>query len=329
MGRLISALVAFVVMTLSALANDSSAELATGGLVFVKNRDVEMLAEDLFISTKEIRVRYKFLNKSNADVTTLVAFPLPDITLDFSDTAIEVPTDDPVNLFGFTATVEGQVVHANVEQKAYVQNSDQTGILTRMRIPLAPHLEATLKALARLPATDKDQLKRLGLVRIFVGGSEETLSPLWTLKTNFYWEQRFSAGRETVIEHRYKPSVGSTVGIREYQKKENFREYQRKYCMEPSFLRAVERPTGGSAGSSAFIEHRIEYILKTGANWAGPIRDFRLVVDKGKTTNFVSFCADRVRKIGPTQFEIHATNYIPAENFYVLILERMRGDDIQ
>jgi len=76
MSKLIAAVVVFVVMTLSALANDSSAELATGGLVFVKNPDVKMLAEDLYISTKEIRVRYKFLNKSNADVTTLVAFPL-------------------------------------------------------------------------------------------------------------------------------------------------------------------------------------------------------------------------------------------------------------
>ncbi len=214
-------------------------------------------------------------------------------------------------------------------KKPMCKTATKQSILTRMRIPLAPHLEATLKALTRLSATDKDQLKRLGLVKIFEGGSEETLSPLWTLKTSFYWEQRFAAGRETVIEHHYKPSVGSTVGVREYQKKEYFREYQRKYCMEPSFLRSVERPTGGSAGSSAFIEHRIEYILKTGANWAGPIRDFRIVVDKGKTTNFVSFCGDRVKKIGPTQFEIHATNYIPAENFYVLILEPIRDDDIQ
>jgi len=329
MSKLIAAVVVFVVMTLSALANDSSAELATGGLVFVKNPDVKMLAEDLYISTKEIRVRYKFLNKSNADVTTLVAFPLPDITLDFSDTTIEIPTDDPVNMFGFTTTVEDQLVHANVEQKAYAQNSDQTDILTRMRIPLAPHLEATQKALTRLPAADKDQLKRLGLIKIFEGGSEETVSPLWTLKTNFYWKQKFAAGRETIIEHRYKPSVGSTVGVTEYQKQQYFREYQRKYCMEPSFLRSVERPTGGSAGSSGFVEHRIEYILKTGANWAGPIKQFRVVVDKGKATNIVSFCADGVQKIGPTQFEMRAKNFTPAANFYVLILERMRGDDIQ
>jgi len=46
-----------------ALANDSAAALATGGLVFVRNDDIEMRSEDLYISTAEIRVRYRFHNR--------------------------------------------------------------------------------------------------------------------------------------------------------------------------------------------------------------------------------------------------------------------------
>jgi hypothetical protein len=34
-------------------------------LAFVKNLDVEMVSEDLFISTEEIRIVYRFCNKSN------------------------------------------------------------------------------------------------------------------------------------------------------------------------------------------------------------------------------------------------------------------------
>jgi hypothetical protein len=60
-------------------ANDSTAELATGGLVFVRNNDIEMLSEDLFISLDEIRVHYRFLNRSDRDITVHVAFPLPDL----------------------------------------------------------------------------------------------------------------------------------------------------------------------------------------------------------------------------------------------------------
>ena len=35
-------------------ANDSTAELATGGLIFVHNDNVEMVSEDLSISAKEV-----------------------------------------------------------------------------------------------------------------------------------------------------------------------------------------------------------------------------------------------------------------------------------
>jgi hypothetical protein len=44
-------------LTLPALANDSTVELATSGLIFVHNDNVEMRAEDLFISAKVVQVR--------------------------------------------------------------------------------------------------------------------------------------------------------------------------------------------------------------------------------------------------------------------------------
>ena len=74
------ALLIAVAATFPARANDSTAELSTGGLVFVQNDDIEMRSEDLFISAAEIRVRYRFFNKSAKDVTVLVAFPMPDVS---------------------------------------------------------------------------------------------------------------------------------------------------------------------------------------------------------------------------------------------------------
>ena len=46
-----------------------------------------------------------------------------------------------------------------------------------------------------------------------------------------------------------------------------------------------------------FSEERIEYTLKTGANWAGPIRDFRLTIDKGDATSLISFCGQGVNRL--------------------------------
>jgi len=79
---------------LPALANDTSAELSTGGLIFVRNDDVEMPSEDLAISAREVSVRYRFLNRSDKDVTVLVAFPMPDIQVVGPDDITSVPTDE-------------------------------------------------------------------------------------------------------------------------------------------------------------------------------------------------------------------------------------------
>ena len=125
-------------MSCSANANDTSAELATGGLVFAKNSNIEMVSEDLYISTAEINVRYRFLNHSNGDVNVLVAFPMPDLKMDPDDDVTVIPTDDPVNFVGFSTTVNGQRVQANVEQKAYLNGIEVTQTLQRLDIPLSP-----------------------------------------------------------------------------------------------------------------------------------------------------------------------------------------------
>jgi hypothetical protein len=74
-------LCALVLASPPALANDGAAELVAGGLVFVPNRDIEMRSEDLLVSRRDIRVRYTFFNRSERDVTVLVAFPFPDLTV--------------------------------------------------------------------------------------------------------------------------------------------------------------------------------------------------------------------------------------------------------
>jgi len=71
----------------------------------------------------------------------------------------------------------------------------------------------------------------------------------------------------------------------------------------------------------------VDYILTTGANWAEPIGDFRLVVDKGSSRNLVSFCGEGVRKISSTRCETRRRNYTPTSDLSVLILTGTRIDD--
>ena len=79
----------------AAFANDTMAVLPAGGLVFTKTGDVEMRSEELKISDKSGDVLYHFFNNSPTPVTSLVAFPMPDINQSWGYSPIAVPTQDP------------------------------------------------------------------------------------------------------------------------------------------------------------------------------------------------------------------------------------------
>jgi hypothetical protein len=111
--------------------------------------------------------------------------------------------------------------------------------------------------------------------------------------------------------------------------------YAARYCMDKAFLNGfrtrhdanVKRAEAKSSEGGAFyVEHWLDYVLKPGANWRGPIKDFRMVVDKGKAGNLVSFCADGVRKISATRFELRKKNFEPASDVAILIVEWPEND---
>ncbi|HVC52919.1 MAG TPA: DUF4424 domain-containing protein [Stellaceae bacterium] len=315
-----------------ALANDSTAELATGGLVFVKNPNVTMRSEDLFVSTGQIQVTYRFYNNSDQKVTNLVAFPMPDITFDNPDANIAIPTEDPVNFLGFATTADGAPVATQVEQKAIANGIDQTALLKSLGIPLAPQSPATSKALDALPKDKWQQLINLGLAAIDEYGTtpdlqmQQHLEPRWTLKTTYYWQQTFPPRRELVIRHQYKPSVGASAGsLIGTSLAEDDRDYAAKYCIDSAFVAAATRvQQAAKQNPSRYVsEERIDYILKTGANWDGPIAEFKLTVDKGRPANLVSFCGNGVRKVSPTRFQVDYTNFTPTSDLAVLILVPM------
>jgi hypothetical protein len=314
-----------------ALADDSTAELATGGLAFVQTNDITMQSEDLFVSMTAIKARYEFVNISDHDVTTLVAFPLPDIKGD-PDLNIAVPTNDPVNFVGFKTLVDGAPVTTQVQQRVSALGVDQTALLKSLGIPLAPQLEATGKALDALPRDKWNQLVKLGLASVDqydVGkGMEDHLTPLWVLSTDFYWEQSFPAHKTVIIQHDYQPSVGSTAGLSfgmpESRKEAWFKDYLNKYCIDSSFLAAVDK-SRTSDGSDSLTENRVDFVLKTGSNWASSIHQFHVVIDKGSPKNLVSFCGEDVKKTGPTTFEMTKTNFEPDQDLAILILSPMKA----
>jgi hypothetical protein len=311
-------------------ANDSSAELAVGGLVFTKNSVVSIESEDLTITPDTVTVRYVFLNQSAAPVTLTVAFPLPDI--DLADGAnVAFPTGDPANFVGFSTKVDGKPINFTVNQRAILNGKDVTATLRDMGIPPLPIGAQQLK-INELPQQTRDRAVAAGLLA--QSGTNDKGEPLyeptWTLKTSVVRQQTFPPGKPVSVEHRYRTSVGMSFdsvlrqGLRQNKALESeVQRYKANYCILDDFLKSIDKLAGAEEANKAkILERRISYVMKTGANWAGPIKNFHLIVDKGQADRIVSFCGDGVKKISATAFELRANDFTPTRDLNIIIVGR-------
>jgi hypothetical protein len=310
------------------LANDTSAELAIGGLTFTKNADVSMESEDLTITLDTVTVRYTFLNRSTKPVTLTVAFPLPDINLaDASNAAF--PVGNPLNYVGFSTKIDGKPISFITNQQAFIDDKNVTASLKEMGIPLLPVGAQQLK----INQLSEEVRTRAVAQRLLVeSGTNDQGLPLydatWTLKTSVVRHHSFPPGKSVLVEHRYRTSVGMSVNSilrQSFRQKKGLEgeieRYKKTYCVDENFFRLADGlETPDKPGKSRIIERRISYVLITGANWAGPIKDFHLVVDKGRPERLVSFCGQDVRSISPTQLELRATDFTPTQDLQILIL---------
>jgi len=316
MRRQIFIFTVFLLAAPAVRANDSTAELGAGGLNLAHNDAVSLLSEDLYVSPSEIRIKYRFKNITNVPVTVLVAFPLPAIDATTPDeTNFELPAPNKDNFVNFEVKIDGAPVTPSIAQRVSALGIDRTGELRALGLPLNPVAERLDEKLRALPADKQAELKRIGLM------TEELAS--WKLETTFYWQQTFLPGKEVVIEHRYQPVVGSsffTLGD------PNMPPYFAKYCVDQDFAQAARAKLASlkTSDTQYLDEKRVTYILTTARNWAGPIKDFRLVVDKADSDALVTFCASGIKKISPTQFEMKAVDFLPKRELDIMFVRKFK-----
>ena len=306
-----------------ALANDSTAELGIGGLTLTRSADVVMQSEDLFVSEARVTVDYVFLNTGTADVETIVAFPLPDV-----ENGIEKPAYDFAGELDFKTTIDGAPAKLTLVYSAVLKGRDVTQRLTALGLPLMPaSWEEFEKAVTTLPADARKALVAEGLISDEGVPESPSWTPHWTTRTSVTRTQTFPAGRPVKVSHSYKPFVGGSVGSilkKDLRTQPDLRAevaaHRAKYCIDDAFVKSFDASQGKDAEAYR-PDLWIAYVLTSGANWKGPIGDFRLVVDKGDPKNLVSFCADGVKKIAPTQFEVRRQNFTPTRDVDVLIVK--------
>jgi hypothetical protein len=320
-----------------ALANDSEAEWAIGGLVLKANAAISMDREELFISPGEVRVDYVYTNHSPEDREVLIAFPLPRVpTADGFHDQWSLPDWDELE---FTTTVDGVPVDYEVADRAMVGDRDVTEQLAAESLPLFWFRDASFtERLQDLPEADRQRLLAAGLLQTGddaeLTGEVSWVYPAWQVQRSLVRKQIFPAKSTVSVSHSYQPYAGGSVGgmLDPYLRKEypeGLQSYRDKWCVDDSFLAGVDKKLAAGTGDNPvyYGETWLGYVLSSGANWLGPIKDFRLVVDKGDAENLVSFCMDGVRKISPTQFEVVKQDFEPTRDLDILILDFYRPSD--
>jgi hypothetical protein len=330
MRKLTAALLGSAALFIStqSIADDSSAALGAGVLVFTKAGGIRMAAEDLYISPKQVRIRFEFANDTGKDIDTIVAFPLPDIDeSEFSESALGTVTGDPVNFVGFKTVADGRPVAVQVEQRAFYKGRDVTAILKSVGLPLNIINDDSYKLLDNLSAAGKKVLEKADLAE----ADGDHMHPNWTVRTKFYWNAHFPAGKSVVIEHSYQPVTGQTFfGDFDLTGKEQAGYYNKTFCLDDATrsalakkLAAKKADAKASADTGDYLNaYTTDYILSTGNNWKGPIGHFHLTLDKLKPANMLSLCWDgELKKTGATTFEATRENFAPAHDIQLLVLE--------
>ncbi|MCU4390058.1 DUF4424 domain-containing protein [Acinetobacter courvalinii] len=311
MKKMTVVLVYLASSSMYSLANDSTGYVGTGGIQYLKNAQITMQSENLFISKKLIKVDYVYKNLSKHDITETVLFPLPHIDnffeADFAHTE--------ALLKSFKIIVDGQHIKPEMHVRTFIQKDDKS--------PLIDSTEAFQQCsfsqvdMLNPWARNNDdyeyyqdklrQCKQPQIQKILAGFNKDDVI-LWSSQVIYSWKQTFKANSMTKIYHAYKPLVGGSVAL--YPD-----EYNQQFCMDKSFKQGLKKASAEHSPFSA-----LSYILTTGANWAKPIEKFKLTIERDHN-ELVSFCWNgKVEKISPTQFQMVKHNFIPAQDLDIIFV---------
>jgi hypothetical protein len=311
-----------------ALANDSTAELPVGGLVFTQNAAISIESEELTIAPDQVSIRYVLLNQGQQPESLTVTFQLPPIDLSEADN-FAITSDDPANFLAFQTKVDGKAVTLKINQRAFLGEKDVSAPVRRAGLPLLL-IGAQQARIAQMPKEARDRLIDEGL--LIPAGTDaigqQFYGASWTVKTTATRQQTFPPGKPVTVEHRYRTSVGlsfDTVlrkGLRDNAALEKeVKRYRTTYCVPDELLRGIDRIAGSAEENTAQLrERRISHVLAPGANALGPVKDFRIVIDKGRPERLVSFCLDNVKKISPTTFEVRTKDFTPERDLKILLI---------
>jgi hypothetical protein len=307
---------------LSAFANDSAASVGVGGIQLKREARISMEKERLTIGQEKVTVEYEFLNDTDEDITTEIAFPVSPYNKNFLDSSFP----------------KGRETKYQADVKAMVKGVDYGGLLRKLGVDVASlgHFDFSKDRddpyspdVERLSQSQRDELKRLGLIR-----SDNGLMG-WTVVKTYHWPQTFQAHKILHIRHEYAPIMGfeelwpvAVVPVPPQESTPEFAATIRDSCIDGGLLKSLTAAAGKEkkeeAGFTAYTW--VDYILTTANTWKMPIKDFELIVERPRPQSgifkagpwFVSFCWDGpVKRLDADHFVARSINFVPKRELHV------------
>ena len=324
--RVIVLSAALFTMTSPVVANDSTARISVGGLVFLKSNDTRMTSEVLSVSATHINVRYLFRNDAANDIDATVAFPMPAFEWNPQQSAWDANVG-PIETF--SVVVNGRPIATQVERKALLAERDITSTLRTDGLTDAQIFrtfgDMTLKGHG-LSAAQIQKLTQLGAF--------QNDAPMWRVKETAYWGQKFPGDGDIAVEHNYKPLSGSSYNI--FSADSDFAAPERlPIGTSPEDQKREDRACLREGGRNAIIKRMttlfkqgaktvrvtlddVEYVLGTGRNWKGPISDFTLDIVKATPDQIVSLCfPGKAIRVDDLTLRFQQTSFLPPERLLV------------
>jgi len=327
------ALVVFV-QGVPLFGNDSAAEAAAGGIQLRKESRISMEKERLTISLKKVSVKYEFLNTTDQDIVTEVAFPMPPYEYVVTGTWYGA-----WNFTNFRVWVDGREIKYETEARAKLHNSDYTDLLQRVGVDIQTfgHLDALElpirddkdnwrnSQIAKLTQPVKADLTRLGLL------DPKYALPTWTVFRTYFWSQRFPARKTVRVRHDYEPVIGFrpvSFGSIQSDLKDACIDGSLQKKLRSMATQEVKQEggelTSNSIDSINFESKWVRYVLTTANSWKTPIKDFELILERPQGSDqLISLCWDgKVQRLDENHFVSRRVNFIPSHDLTVYFLEK-------
>jgi hypothetical protein len=222
---------------------------------------------------------------------------------------------------GISMESEELTIKPHAVEVAYVfRNTTAADITTRVAFPIAPYTSWE----DEFPDPGDPKWHRFANFTVVIDGKPVTFETTATVEEHsrdssrtatvtHHWQQTFPAGKTLSVKHTYTPAGGFIFSF-ESQGKKLETQLARDYCVGPALMKAMKKKD--QEGSI----DQVHYVLKTGANWKGPIGRFVLRLVKDRPDQKVSLCMDGFKRVDARTYLLEKTNFVPTQDLRIAFI---------